>query len=423
MHFDAWANDLSDDPLLGFMSQLQASLSPYLKQLPLDRKARHAAAKKLKEVFKQAPRAVLPVATVLAKGLMKKLSGVDAEAVLEAAAAGDAEVDLGSIKELSTKALVEFFEVAMKSHNDKQSAILGLKTAIEELLQYLGEQEQVSLPMFVFIDELDRCRPDYAIRLLEGIKHLFDAQGVCFVFSTNLRQLSASAQAVYGQSFDAYRYLKRFFAFEYRLPTPDHEAYAELLAKDSVLATRDLRVCSALPGPEQASTKALSANFALVAKAFRLDLRSQKQVFRQAEAACSGLKDGTNLYCLYMFFLSAAYQRGNETYDAIESASQDTIKALGIVDVQVPYTSYGANGRRTDSRIGFINLILKYHALTQTSLEELLQNGGRNDEYPETIVQQVQSEVVGSYIRKGKPTLSSYFGLVRAGGQIVALRE
>jgi len=55
--------------------------------------------------------------------------------------------------------------------------------------------------MFILIDELDRCRPTYAIELLENIKHLFDIEGLYFIIATDSTQLSYSINAVYGNKF------------------------------------------------------------------------------------------------------------------------------------------------------------------------------------------------------------------------------
>ena len=76
------------------------------------------------------------------------------------------------------------------------------------MITVLEDQAGVQLPLFVFVDELDRCRPDYAIELLEGIKHLFGVPGVYFVVATNTVQLGESVKAVYGSGFDGVRYLK-----------------------------------------------------------------------------------------------------------------------------------------------------------------------------------------------------------------------
>lgn len=75
--------------------------------------------------------------------------------------------------------------------------------------------------MVVFIDELDRCKPDYAIRLLERIKHYFGDERITFVLSLNMDELQHTIRKFYGNDFDACRYLERFFDFRIELPKPD----------------------------------------------------------------------------------------------------------------------------------------------------------------------------------------------------------
>ena len=82
-------------------------------------------------------------------------------------------------------------------------------------------------PLVVFIDELDRCRPTYAIELLEVAKHLFAVDGVVFVLGVNRSELAESVKAVYGASFNAEGYLHRFFDIDIRLPSPDRKAFIE----------------------------------------------------------------------------------------------------------------------------------------------------------------------------------------------------
>jgi hypothetical protein len=86
--------------------------------------------------------------------------------------------------------------------------------------------------MFIFIDELDRCRPTYSIAMLERIKHLFDVDGVVFVLATDATQLSHSIKAVYGSEFDSKRYLQRFFSRTYKLPTPPIGSIVDALIKN-----------------------------------------------------------------------------------------------------------------------------------------------------------------------------------------------
>ena len=76
--------------------------------------------------------------------------------------------------------------------------------------------------MVIFVDELDRCRPDYAVKVLERIKHLFEVPGLIFVLAVNFKQLRAFTNAVYGaQMDDAEIYLRRFIEFDFSIKKPD----------------------------------------------------------------------------------------------------------------------------------------------------------------------------------------------------------
>lgn len=70
----------------------------------------------------------------------------------------------------------------------------------------------------LFVDELDRCRPDFAVNMLEIIKHTFNVKGVQFVLVTNTQQLRSSINHCYGETVDAQRYLDKFLKYSFSLP-------------------------------------------------------------------------------------------------------------------------------------------------------------------------------------------------------------
>lgn len=81
-------------------------------------------------------------------------------------------------------------------------------------------------PLIIFIDELDRCRPDFAVSILEHIKHVFDVPNVQFVLVANLDQLRSSINHCYGLGVDAQRYLDKFLKFSFRLSSHhSHDQY------------------------------------------------------------------------------------------------------------------------------------------------------------------------------------------------------
>ena len=90
---------------------------------------------------------------------------------------------------------------------------------LESLLPEQGNR------LIVFIDELDRCKPEYAVSLLERIKHYFSNDRITFVFSVNLGELQHTVKHYYGQGFDACRYMDRFFDYRIALPEVDMTRY------------------------------------------------------------------------------------------------------------------------------------------------------------------------------------------------------
>lgn len=83
--------------------------------------------------------------------------------------------------------------------------------------------------LLIIVDELDRCRPTYAIQTLELVKHLFNVPGLKFIFALDIEQLSHSVQTVYGQNMDAQGYLCRFFDYFAKIPAPDRRAFIHSL--------------------------------------------------------------------------------------------------------------------------------------------------------------------------------------------------
>lgn len=75
--------------------------------------------------------------------------------------------------------------------------------------------------LVVFVDELDRCRPNYAIEMLERIKHFFEDDRIIFIASVNREQLIHSISKYYGTNFDSTGYLDKFFDKNVYLPKVD----------------------------------------------------------------------------------------------------------------------------------------------------------------------------------------------------------
>ena len=85
-------------------------------------------------------------------------------------------------------------------------------------------------PLIFIIDELDRCRPTFAIELLERVKHIFDVPNMVFVLGINRAELCKSLQSIYGE-IKADVYLRRFFDMEFILPEVGAEQFSRHLIR------------------------------------------------------------------------------------------------------------------------------------------------------------------------------------------------
>lgn len=108
-------------------------------------------------------------------------------------------------------------ELILKDHVEAEKSLKTLQTA----LTAIASQD----PIIIFIDELDRCRPNFAVDMLEIIKHTFDVPDVSFVLITNTQQLKASINHCYGQAVDAQRYLDKFIKFRFELSSLSSRGY------------------------------------------------------------------------------------------------------------------------------------------------------------------------------------------------------
>ena len=84
-----------------------------------------------------------------------------------------------------------------------------LRGKIDELIK--TNLPEVANRAIIFIDELDRCRPEFAIKVLEQTKNLFQQENTVVVYSTDITQLAHSLQGVYGPKFEGRKYLERFY--------------------------------------------------------------------------------------------------------------------------------------------------------------------------------------------------------------------
>nr|GEU29198.1 hypothetical protein [Tanacetum cinerariifolium] len=294
--FNSWENDFTTEPLVAFISELNSALDIYFSKMPQGQII-------LKSWLNQAKAVLVPTLKVVGLAALKHGAGVGMQE-LNTYVLGTGENEHKEIVDIDTKEIAEklekVIEEELKSHVNVKKSIQNFKTILSDLVNFLEDQAGTQLPIFIFIDELDRCRPDYAIKLLEGIKHLFGIPGIHFIVATNLSELAHSIRAVYGEQFGAERYLKRFFDMEYSLPEPEGiEFAAELMTPISQLTNANFIIgMESTLHADAYPAKNLSYVFLRYALAFDLRLRDQQQAAKILEAALLTLGNSPEKKCM-----------------------------------------------------------------------------------------------------------------------------
>lgn len=131
-----------------------------------------------------------------------------------------------AIEELADQA----FDKAVDSFDGRERSMITLKGALEKLAWDVNQGSEDGKPLVFIIDELDRCRPDYAVRMLEVLKHFFVVRNIVFVCAVDKKHLEDSICGFYGsEKINAAEYLRRFFELEINLPSPDYPKFCEHL--------------------------------------------------------------------------------------------------------------------------------------------------------------------------------------------------
>ena len=209
--FNAWETDFANHPLLALSSELTKELEASDKTAP------SPAFNTFKQAGRKLLRAAIPAIPQLAGSLIPVV-GSAVGAVLSEAVSDVADTN---------------------DYQEASEAIAEFKAALGKLAQGLEN------PLVIMIDELDRCRPSYAVELLEVAKHLFAVDNVVFVLAVNRAELIHSVKALYGTAFDAAGYLCRFFDLDFQLPEPSRDQFVQELLGTTKLTSVPLQTGSA----------------------------------------------------------------------------------------------------------------------------------------------------------------------------------
>ncbi len=197
VEFNAWETDFTGDPVIALSAELTEGLRKYDGET-LGLKIDDFKGKSVEFLKRVGP-------------------GVAQFAITNIPTVGPALEKLAdSIFSSNTEERLNNYTIAKKYIRDLQNALADIAGELSN--------SRDNRPLVVLIDELDRCRPTYAIELLETAKHLFAVDNVVFVLAINVGEMAHSIKALYGKDFDAEGYLERFISLDFKLPNNVYDA-------------------------------------------------------------------------------------------------------------------------------------------------------------------------------------------------------
>lgn len=213
VYFDAFRHDYLDDPLVALSGALVERFED-----PTSKTAPAANAKFAKGLRKAAPKlgrlALRLGVSYVTAGIINRaddwVGAADDEAEEEAQETSKALT--GTAGAAAQGAIDKFWQ----AEDGKRAAMAAFRDAICGWTEP-DDKGHPTRRLVIVVDELDRCRPDYALNLLEIMKHFFDVAGVTFVLGTNMRAMQNHVVARYGAGVDAGLYLQKFVQVTMRL--------------------------------------------------------------------------------------------------------------------------------------------------------------------------------------------------------------
>jgi len=256
MYFDAFANDSFEDPFMALVGSISLLIKREFSDEP-------NTMKKLND-FKS--KAVKVGTRLLSWGAKIGIKAMTLNMV-----------DSKQLKGVAEDIASDAGESAYKFIADKLNSYEEVINATEEFINKLKELAEETFqatqkPLVFIIDELDRCKPTYALELIEKVKHLFSVKHIVFVLVMHAEQLEESVKCVYGQNIEARKYLQKFINIECKLPK-------EKKTRFPISENEHMKYCKSLCELHGLTLGEWVETIGILASEFKLSLREMQRCF------------------------------------------------------------------------------------------------------------------------------------------------
>lgn len=218
IYLDAFVNDYLDDPFLVIASEIAAKLDKTADK-KLVHKFKKAAAVMQQGLLTIAPTLIASMISCAITGGVIPFIKIDSEKIADKL---DDAID--KVTDNIGEKVTEAIQNKIESYEEEKQSLIAFKQTLAQLAESLDK------PLVFIIDELDRCRPDFAIRLIERIKHFFDIPKIVFVLVMDKHQFSTIVSHNYGYNHNgSEEYLTKFIDFTIKLNLPQQSTRLDFI--------------------------------------------------------------------------------------------------------------------------------------------------------------------------------------------------
>ena len=209
IYIDAFQNDYTDDAFISIASAITSYIDQYSTETQKSLDFKDKAKKVGVRLLSWSAKIGIKAATL---GAIKESDIATLSDIADDVAADTSEAIADLVKE------------RLSAHNKEADLIRSFRDSLSDLPATLRGNSSGQL--VIVIDELDRCRPTFAVEVLEKIKHLFSVKSVAFLLVIHKQQLEEAIRCVYGNNIDAHTYLQKFINVETSIPKRVSERYS-----------------------------------------------------------------------------------------------------------------------------------------------------------------------------------------------------
>jgi len=186
----------------------------------------------------------------------------------------------------------------IQQYERSKKTIVEFREALKDFASTISYGERQK-PLVFIIDELERCRPDFSIEVLEKIKHFFNVENIVFILGADKEQLGSSMKTVYGEGLNVDGYFQRFIDFDYMLPASNQARFVQVLFEEHGF----LEYFSSGSAYFQKLGVIAINVFADLFEVYQLTLREQKSACSLLSLAIRTTKNKTELHPIFLCYL------------------------------------------------------------------------------------------------------------------------